>query len=930
MSPPVVSPSEQALTPDSAESTAALETTMPKWHAMTENAVATELQTNQDGLAASVITSLQTKYGENSLPVAAVRSNWLRFFSQFHNVLIYVLLASAFTTALLQHWVDTGVIIAVVLANAVVGYLQEGKAEQAMNAIRELLAPQAAVLRDNKRQSIEASQLVPGDVVLLAAGDKVPADIRLFAASSLTVQEAMLTGESLPSAKDVTAVEAAAALGDRQNMLYAGTLVSTGQGQGWVVGIGKLTEMGRISELLDKVDTLSTPLVQQMDSFSRRLTGFILISALLLLGYGYAFGEYVLADLFVLLVGLSVAAIPEGLPAVMTITLAIGVQAMAKRQVIVRQLPSIETLGAVSVICTDKTGTLTRNEMRVTVVQTAAQALAVTGEGYAPVGTLQSVSSDNTEQVKPLESDQALQQIAMAALLCNDAQLQQQDNQWRGEGDPMEVALLAFAAKAGAGEDIKTQQPRLQTLPFDAAHRWMATLHQQGDAQQLYIKGAPEAVFALCTLQLQADGSQVALDPGYWQQQIDTLAGQGLRVLAFACQPQQTALSELKLAEIGQLTLLGLTGLIDPPRPEAIAAIKECTTAGIVVKMITGDHVKTAAAIASQIGLENPEQVLTGVDLDSLSDDELKHQALSCNVFARTSPEHKLRLVTALQSHGLTVAMTGDGVNDAPALKRADAGIAMGDKGSAAAREASDLVLADDNFASIVAAVQEGRTVYANISKVIRWTLPTNAGEALAVVLALLFGLVLPVTAVQILWINLITATTLGLALAFEPAEPQSMQQPPRDRNASLLNRNLVWHIILVALLFCAAVYLVFGYAIAKGGSEQLARTMALNMLVVLEVFHLFYVRNMNSRTLNWQLLKGTKVVWLTVILVMVAQLAITYLPLLQPLFGTEAIGGKGCLVIVGTGVLFYLILEVEKQVRLRWCAPLTAAQREK
>lgn len=899
------------------------------WHAMAAEAVAEQLKTGTDGLAVAEIAALQSQYGENSLPVAEIRSNWRRLFSQFHNVLIYVLLASALITALLQHWVDTGVIIAVVLANALVGYLQEGKAEQAMNAIRELLAPQAAVLRDNNRQSIEASQLVPGDVVLLEAGDKVPADIRLFAASSLTVQEAMLTGESLPSAKDMAAVEAAAALGDRQNMLYAGTLISTGQGQGWVVGIGKQTEMGRISELLDKVDTLSTPLVQQMDSFARRLTGFILIIALLLLGYGYVFGEYLLADLFVLLVGLSVAAIPEGLPAVMTITLAIGVQAMAKRQVIVRQLPSIETLGAVAVICTDKTGTLTRNEMRVTVVQTAAQVLEVVGEGYAPVGTLKPVNSDKTEQVQPIAPDQALQQIAMAALLCNDAQLQQQDNQWRGEGDPMEVALLAFAAKAGAGEDIKTQQPRLQTLPFDAAHRWMATLHQQGDAQQLYIKGAPEAVFALCTGQRQADGSQVALDLGYWQQQIDSLAGQGLRVLAFACQPQQSAISELKLAEIGQLTLLGLTGLIDPPRPEAIAAIKECATAGIVVKMITGDHVKTAAAIASQIGLENPAQVLTGVDLDSLSDDELKQQALSCNVFARTSPEHKLRLVTALQSHGLTVAMTGDGVNDAPALKRADAGIAMGDKGSAAAREAADLVLADDNFASIVAAVQEGRTVYANITKVIRWTLPTNAGEALTVILALLFGWTLPITAVQILWINLITATTLGLALAFEPAEPQSMQQPPRDRNASLLNRSLVWHIILVALLFCAAVYLVFGYAIAQGGSEQLARTMALNMLVVLEVFHLFYVRNMNSCVLNWQLLKGTKVVWLTVILVMVAQLAITYIPLLQPVFGTEAISWQGCLIILGIGVLFYLLLEVEKQLRLRWFAPLIAAQQE-
>ncbi len=898
------------------------------WHAMAADAVAEQLKTGNDGLAVAEIAALQAQYGENSLPLAAERSNWRRLFSQFHNVLIYVLLASALITALLQHWVDTGVIIAVVLANALVGYLQEGKAEKAMNAIRDLLAPQAAVLRDGKRQRIDASQLVPGDVVLLEAGDKVPADLRLFDASSLTVQEAMLTGESLPSAKELVDVTAAAALGDRHNMLYAGTLVSTGQGRGWVTGIGKNTEMGRISGLLDGVATLTTPLVQQMDIFSRRLTALILGIAVLLLGYGYWFGDYELTELFVLLVGLSVAAIPEGLPAVMTITLAIGVQAMAKRQVIVRQLPSIETLGAVSVICTDKTGTLTRNEMLVTVVQTVAQTLQVSGEGYAPTGKLQPAGSPGdakqTASELHLLPDQALDLIAAAALLCNDARLHQPDGQWQVEGDPMEAALLAFAAKAGATAELTAQQPRLETIPFDASHRLMATLHRQGNHDQqpqLYVKGAPEALFAVCDQQLQADGSKVALDVNYWQQHIEQLAGQGLRVLGFACKQHDVVTAPLQLADVQQLTFLGLTGLMDPPRAEAIAAIAECARAGIQVKMITGDHVKTAAAIARQIGLENPAQVLTGQDLDALSDDELKQQVLDCNVFARTSPEHKLRLVTALQSHDFTVAMTGDGVNDAPALKRADAGVAMGDKGSAAAREAADIVLADDNFASIVAAVQEGRTVYANIKKVISWTLPTNAGEALAVILALLFGLALPVTAVQILWINLITATTLGLALAFEPAEPQSMQRPPRSRNASLLDRRLVWHIVLVALLFCAAVYGVFSYAIAQGGSEQLARTMALNMLVVLEVFHLFYVRNMTSSALNWQLLKGTKVVWLMVMLVTLAQLAITYLDTLQPVFDTEAIGVAGCLLILGIGLLFYLLLEVEKQLRLRWFA---------
>ena len=898
--------------------------TLPHWHTMTATEVMVALNTGEQGLVVGDIAALQAKYGENSLPLAAVRSRWQRLFSQFHHVLIYVLLASAGITAILQHWVDTGVIVAVVLANAVIGYLQEGKAEQAMRAIRELFAPQAAIMRDGQRQTIEASQLVPGDLVLLSAGDKVPADIFLATASSLTVQEATLTGESVPSSKSVGVVEDAAALGDRQNMLFAGTLVATGQGRGWVVGIGQMTEIGRISHLLNTVETLRTPLLQQMDSFSRRLTGFILIVALLLLAYGYGFGHYGLTDLFILLVGLSVAAIPEGLPAVITITLALGVQALARRHVIVRQLPAIETLGAVSVICTDKTGTLTRNEMQVTVVQTAEQTMQVAGDGYTPYGEFTLQSESSALQDAPIKTDLALQHIAFAALLCNDARLHQQDGQWLGDGDPMEVALLAFAAKAALTAhlapcaDIKTQQPRLQTIPFDASHRWMATLHQQGSVQQLYVKGAPEALFGLCTLQLQADGQTVALDRGYWQQHIDILAGQGLRVLGFAWHQQQRVRSQLQLADVEQLTFVGITGLMDPPRPEAIAAIAQCFSAGIVVKMITGDHLKTAIAIAAQIGLKNPSQVFTGVELDAMSDDELKQQVLGCNVYARTNPEHKLRLVSALQSHGLTVAMTGDGVNDAPALKRADAGIAMGDKGSAAAREAADLVLADDNFASIVAAVQEGRTVYANITKVIRWTLPTNAGEALCVILALLFGLMIPLSAVQILWINLITASTLGLALAFEPTEPQSMQIPPRNRHANILSPGLMWHIVLVAILFCVAVYVVFAYTINNGGTQQLAQTMALNMLVLLEVFHLFYVRNMSSSALNFQGVKGTKIVWLMVVLVMLAQLAITYIKVLQPIFGTEAIDANGCLLILGIGVLFYLLLEVEKQLRLR------------
>jgi len=859
-------------------------------HSQTLDACLDTLETSVGGLTAAEAARRLEVHGHNQLPEARRRGPVRRFLTQFNNVLIYVLLGAALVTALLQHWVDTGVILAVVLANAVIGFLQEGKAEAAMAAIRDMLAPHAAVLRDGARVTVSGTELVPGDIVLLEAGDKVPADLRLIEAQGLAAQEAMLTGESVPVEKATNPVADDAALGDRSSMLWSGTLVTQGTAKGLVVATGASTEVGRIGGLLEGVEQLTTPLVAQMDYFARWLSFLILLISALLLLYGYFVGHRDFAELFMVVIGVAVAAIPEGLPAVMTITLAIGVQAMAQRHAIVRRLPAIEAIGSVSVICTDKTGTLTRNEMIVAAAETPDGAFEISGEGYAPEG----VVTPGGE----------LTRLALAASLCNDAELALRDGQWMVEGDPMEGALLAFAGKILTGS--RPDMRRLDVIPFDSRHRFMAVLSEGPDGRTTFVKGAPERVLRMCD----------DIDFGRWHDRVEAMASRGLRVLALADRSESSGAIDPASLQ-GSLRFLGLVGLIDPPRPEAIAAVAECRAAGIRVKMITGDHAGTAAAIAAQIGLENPNRVLTGADLDKLDETQLALEVAGVDVFARTSPEHKLRLVTALQANGLTVAMTGDGVNDAPALKRADAGIAMGQKGSEAAKEAADLVLADDNFASIAAAVREGRTVYDNLRKVISWTLPTNAGEAMVVVLALLAGLALPVTAVQILWINLITSTTLGVALAFEPTEEGTMRRPPRPRDTPILSGELVWHVSLVGVLFLAAVFGIFSYAIDRGYPLALAQTMAMNTLVVLEVFHLFFIRNIYSTSLTWAAIRGTKVVWGIVITVIVAQFAVTYVAPLQAILGTRPIAFLDGLLIVAVGGVFFAIIEIEKQIRL-------------
>jgi magnesium-transporting ATPase (P-type) len=886
------------------------------WHSQSSEVAFQTLKTQASGLSEGEAKARLETYGENRLPAPPKRNAFIRFGLHFHNILIYVLISSAIITAFLDHWIDTFVILAVVVVNAIIGFIQEGKAEKAMDAIRHMLAPHANVLRGGERVSIVGEALVPGDIVLLEAGDKVPADIRLFTAHGLSVQEAILTGESVPVEKHIKPVAVDASLGDRSCMLFSGTLVTSGQAKGVVVETGKNTEIGCISSLLTEVEVLTTPLVEQINVFAKWLTILIFIVAALLLVYGYFVDHYDFTEMFMAVVGLSVAAIPEGLPAVLTITLAIGVQAMAKRNAIVRRLPAIETLGSVSVICTDKTGTLTRNEMMVASTITHHHLFTLEGEGYAPQGA---IKLDNAH-VSPSEHA-VLEELARSATLCNDAYLHLHEDVWVVEGDPMEGALLAFAGKVGLDVSIgQGHWMRTDAIPFDAKHRFMATLnHDHENNTYVFVKGAPEQILELCQNQRSADGATEPLETHYWNQQTEIVAGLGQRVLAFAVKSVKAEQTALEHADVkGSLTLLGMVGMIDPPRTEAIAAVAECHDAGIRVKMITGDHAKTAAAIAKQIGLQNPNVVLTGTDLDSMDNASLCQAVLDCDIFARTSPEHKLRLVMALQSLGMTVAMTGDGVNDAPALKRADAGIAMGKKGSEAAKEAAELVLADDNFASIAAAVREGRTVYDNIKKVISWTLPTNAGEALTIIVALLAGLTLPITPIQILWVNLITAVTLGFALAFEPSEENTMRRPPRQRHEPLLSGGLAWHIVLVSLLFLAGVYGIYAYATDIGYSVELARTMALNTLVVMEIFHLFFIRNIYSTSLTWKAVRGTKVIWVVVTVITIAQFAITYFPPLQTVFSTESIAFLDGILIIGIGIALFAIVETEKQIRLR------------
>ncbi|WP_018865311.1 cation-transporting P-type ATPase [Thioalkalivibrio sp. ARh3] len=884
------------------------------WHALDPDAALRERDSSREGLSSDVARERLERYGKNQLRPPEQAGLVRRFFRHFHNILIYILLAAAAGTALLGHWVDTGVILAVVLINTLIGFVQEGKAEKALDAIRKMLSPRALALRDGHRREVPAEELVPGDVVYLQAGDRVPADLRLLEAKNLRIEEAVLTGESVAVDKTPDATEREADLGDRTCMAFSGTLVAFGRGHGVVVATGEFTEIGRISSMLGEVESLQTPLVRQMEQFGRWLAAVVVVISAATFAFGYWVRSYPLDEMFLAAASLAVSSIPEGLPAIMTIALAIGVQKMARRNAIIRRLPAVETLGSVSAICSDKTGTLTRNEMTVQTVCTADAEYQVSGVGYVPQGCF---SLDQQE----VEADEqpVLQEVLRAGLLCNDAQVFEREGEWVMEGDPTEGALVVAARKGGLDPHLESERlPRTDVIPFESDHRYMATLHHDHEGHAwIYLKGAPERVLELCD-RIRTRKGIGDLDRDAWYQAMEGIAARGQRLLAIATRHVEPGQRELHFEHVdeGGFALLALVGIIDPPRDEAIQAVAECREAGIRVKMITGDHLATARAIGEQLGLGHDAEAHAGHELDDVDDDRLAQMAEATDVFARTSPEHKLRLVRALQGRGRIVAMTGDGVNDAPALKRADVGVAMGGKGTEAAKEASEMVLADDNFASIAHAVEEGRTVYDNIRKAILHMLPTNAGQSLTIMMAILMGLALPLTPVQVLWVNMVTSVTLAMALAFERPEPGVMQRPPRDPDTPLLSGFLLWRIPFVAVLLWLGTFGHFVYMeTVVGVDEELARTIAINTLVAGQAFYLLNLRLIHQPVLPGLELLRSHSMWIAIGVLVLLQLAFTYVPVMHALFGTTTIDLADWLRILAFGLAVFVIVELEKLV---------------
>jgi magnesium-transporting ATPase (P-type) len=885
------------------------------WHAAPGDEVMQLHAVSDDGLTRDEAARRLERFGANGLPAAPQRSVLRRFLAQFENFLLQVLLGAAVIMFAIGHYTDAGVILAVVVVNALMGFIQEGKAEQAIRAIQRMVAPHATVLRDGVRLTVGAEDLVPGDFVLLESGDRVPADLRLVRVRNLQVEEAALTGESVPVVKQPEAVDLDATLGDRSSMAFSGTLVTRGQAGGVVVATGAETEIGRISSMLAKVEPLETPLLRLMAQFSRNLTLGILAIAAAIFAFGILVRGQPAADLFLAVITLAVAAIPEALPAILTIAMAIGVQRMAKRRALIRRLPAVETLGSVSVICSDKTGTMTRNEMTVAAVATVEDHFEVSGAGYAPRGGFKLSGRDVQPEIAP-----ALIDAARVAALCNDASLRQLDGTWVIAGDPMEGALLTLAAKAGLDLDaIRKEFPRTDIIPFESEHRFMATLHHDHRGHAfICVKGAPERLLTMCSQERTAGGER-QIDTPAWLLRIDGMAAKGQRILGVAIRQVPTEHRELKFDDVATgLTMVGLFGIIDPPREEAIAAVAECRAAGIRIKMITGDHAVTARAIAAQLGFDNTAEALTGPEIERLSEADLIEAVWRIDVFARASPEHKLRLVQALQARGAVVAMTGDGVNDAPALKRADVGVAMGIKGTEAAKEAAQIVLADDNFASIVSAVREGRTVYDNLKKSIAFLMPINGGESLSIVVAILLGLTLPITPLQVLWVNMVSSLCLALALAFEPTEPDAMTRPPRSPDEPIFSSFLVWRILFVSTLFLAGIFGMFKWAIAQGADIATARTLAVNTLVVMEVFYLFSVRFLRTPSLTLHGIFGTPVVLMSVSAVVVLQLLFTYAPFMERFFETRPIGLIEGMQVILVGIVLFAILEIEKAIRRR------------
>lgn len=887
------------------------------WHQLPVEEVLESLGVNSSiGLSAAEVHHRQKEFGPNRVTARHGIPGWIKFLQQFNQPLVYILLIAVAVTAFLGEWVDSSVIFGVVLINAIVGFLQEAKAEKAIEALAKMLPIETTVRREGIKQRVHSEELVPGDVVLLQSGDRVPADVRIFHVRNLHVDESALTGESLPVAKHADSLELDTILAERKNLAYAGTLITSGQAESVVWAIGDRTETGRIGGLIAGAVELSTPLTKKIAQLSKLALWCIVVLAALTFAVGVGRGEKPV-DMFMAAVALAVGAIPEGLPAAVTIVLAIGVSRMAKRHAIIRKLPAVETLGSTTVICSDKTGTLTENQMTVREIFAGGRLYAVTGAGYEPKGDLHinGAAVDVSEHPDLVE-------CLRAGLLCNDSQLVSEDGRLKVQGDPTEAALLVVGEKSGLlHADALRESPRADVIPFESEHMFRATLHEAHPGRVIYVVGALERLLERCADALGERNARVTIDKDAVHCAAENMAERGLRVLALARRHVDANHTKLKYADVSEgLTFLGLQGMMDPPRPEAIASVRECQRAGIAVKMITGDHLATARAIAGQIGLKGREErgklvALSGRELEKVSDEELPEVADRTAVFARVAPEQKLRLVKALQARGHVVAMTGDGVNDAPALKQADIGVAMGITGTDVAKGASAMILTDDNFASIEAAVEEGRGVFENLTKFIVWTLPTNIGEAMVLLTAIVVGTVLPALPVQLLWVNMMTSLLLGLMLVFEPKERDLMGRPPRDPKRPLLTISLLRRIGLVSLIMLAGAFWLFFWELrTEGVAEAAARTAVVNVIVLVEIAYLFSCRSLNRSifaigwfTNRWAIAGSLSM--------LAAQLLFTYAPVMNKLFHTAPIAADAWLRIGAVASVAFVAVEIEKWI---------------
>jgi Ca2+-transporting ATPase len=903
------------------------------WHALDTADVLGEFGSRADrGFDTTEITERLARFGPNALSARKGRGPLVRLLLQFHQPLVYILIVAGLITAGLQEWVDSGVIFAVVILNSIVGFVQESRALRALEALARTMTAECTVVRNGEARRVSSTAIVPGDIVLLQSGDKVPADLRLIHSRDLQIDESALTGESVPIQKISNVLQADTSLADRRNMAYATGLVTYGQGKGVVVATGDGTEVGRISELIAEAEELKTPLTGKIAAFSHVLLYVILGLSAVTFAVGMLRGETAV-DMFMASVALAVGAIPEGLPAAMTVILAIGVARMAKRRAIIRKLPAVETLGSTTVICTDKTGTLTKNQMTVRELFDGQDLYETTGIGYDPFEGRLCLDGG------PVDADRSatLTECLRCGLLCNDSMLVQKEDRWVIEGDPTEGALIVVAHKLALTHEAENERfERIESIAFESQHQYMATLHNsvEGSPSVVYVKGAVEVLLDRCTSALTPAGDEQPIDRSALLRTVDAMAGKGLRVLAFARKTLPADVRELNHSDVADgLAFLGLQAMIDPPRTEAIEAVRECRAAGITVKMITGDHAGTAEAIAREIGIigatptdssthyaaedDAPCDVLTGGDLAQMSDADLVGAAQRCHVFARVTPEQKLRLVKAIQSTGHVVAMTGDGVNDAPALKQANIGVAMGMSGTEVAKEAADMVLTDDNFATIKSAVEEGRGVFDNLMKFIVWTLPTNAGEGLVILAAVATGAALPLLPVHILWINMSTAVLLGVMLAFETRETDVMLRPPRDPARPLFNRDLAMRVGLVGMLLLAGAFGLFKWERINGAEVDAARTVAVNAFVIIELCYLFNCRSL-AHSMFYVGAFSNRWLLIGVTAMLLLQLVFTYAPFMNQHLHTAPITLAAWGRIFTAGLAVYLIVGFEKWVRRR------------